>query len=197
MINKYIYTIGKYLSSKQREDVLQEIEASLYDFLEENFGKKAYTDAEIETAIRAMGHPKKVAEAYRNTPRSVIGPAFIDTYWLIAKIAVMGSIIGVTVGNVVDVQAYENGIDMIVNLLASIWNTGLSAFGMVTLIFALIQHFNPEEAPEIEENWKLSILESAPEKAEKVNILEVVIESFFLCVGLVFLNQVTDRKSVV
>lgn len=53
MIKNYLYTIGKYLSPSQREEVLREIEANLYDYLEENFGKKEYTSGEIESALRA------------------------------------------------------------------------------------------------------------------------------------------------
>lgn len=191
MLKNYLYTIGKYLSPKQREEVLKEIEASLYDYLEENFGKKSYSDAELESAIRAMGHPKKVAEAYLSAPRSVIGPAFIDIYWLIVKIAIIGSVIGVSIGLIFETTSSTASISSIANILGSIWNTGLSAFGMVTLIFILVQRFNPDEAVELDENWSLSLLEKAPEKTEKVNFVELVIESVFICVALVFLNQVT------
>jgi len=69
MISNYLYTIGKYLTPDEKTEVLKDIEVNLYDYLEDNFGKKEYTDEEIETAIRTMGHPRKVAEAYMHEPR--------------------------------------------------------------------------------------------------------------------------------
>ena len=91
MISNYLYTIGKYLPPGQRDDLLKEIEANLYDYLEENHGEIDYTKEQIESDIRSMGHPMKVAEAYTGKPRSLICSQYIDTYWLIIKFVIIGS----------------------------------------------------------------------------------------------------------
>ena len=189
MIKDYLYTIGKYLTPSQRDDVLKEIEANLYDYLEENFGKKDYSNSEIEAAIRSMGHPKAVAQAYQNTPRSIIGPAYIDTYWLVVKIALVGTAIGLTVGHLLDLTSAENGVQIFTRLFIDIFSSGLSAFGMITLIFVLIQHYSSETTLTNDPAWKLSELEKAPEPYQKVSLVDLIVETFFICFGLVVINS--------
>lgn len=196
MINDYLYTIGKYISPAQRVDVLKEIESNLYDFLEQNFGQKEYSESEIETAIRSMGHPKKVAEAYMESPRCLIGPAYIDTYWLVLKIALIGVAIGLTIANMLNIPASKDGIQLFIKTITSIWEASLSVVGSITLIFALIQHFSPGEQETITEDWSLKSIEKAPEKHQKVSIIELIIESIFICLFLVVLNQATPVLAI-
>ncbi len=191
MINNYLYTIGKYISPTQRGDVLEEIKANLYGFLEENFGKKEYTDSEIEMAIRSMGHPKKVAEAYMEGPRCLIGPAYIDTYWLVLKIALIGIAIGLTIANMITLPDSKDGIQFFIKVIASIWQSSLSAIGTVTLIFVLIQHYSPGEQETITGDWSLKVIENAPEAHQKIKFLDIILESIFICFFLVAINQAT------
>lgn len=189
MIKNYLYTIGKYLTPSQRDEVLKEIEANLYDYLEENFGKKEYTGGEIESALRAMGHPKTVAQAYQTTPRSLIGPAYIEAYWLVVKIALIGTAVGLTVGHLIDLNSVENSVQLFTRLFIDIFSSALGSFGMVTLIFALIEHYSPGENIPISDTWKISDLEKAPEPNQKVNLFDLIIETFFICFGLVVMNS--------
>ena len=195
MIANYLYTIGKQLSPQTRVEVLKDIEVNLYDYLEENFGKKEYSDKELETAIRSMGHPRKVAEAYMNRPRGLIGPAFIDTYWLVTKIAIVGIAVGLTVGNVINLSGFDNGVQLFLQILTQIWQASLTAVGIITLIFAAVQHYNPEGIVEKEESWSLKILEKAVEPRQKVKLFDLIVEAFFLCLGLVFINQIPSFVS--
>jgi hypothetical protein len=196
MINDYLYTIGKYISPAQRDEVLREIESNLYDFLEQNFGQKEYSESEIETAIRSMGHPKKVAEAYMDSPRCLIGPVYIDTYWLVLKIALIGIAIGLTIANMLTISDAKDGIQFFIKILANIWYASLSAVGSITLIFALIQHYSPGEQESITGEWSLKSIEKAPETHQRVSILELIIESIFICLFLVILNQATPTLAV-
>jgi hypothetical protein len=189
MIQNYLYTIGKYLSPAQRDEVLKEIEANLYDFLEENYGKKDYTDTEIEAALRSMGHPRKVAEAYMSSPRCLIGPEYLDTYWLVLKIALFATGIGIVISNFIGLSGTFAFIEMVPNMIASVIQALLSSFGMVTLIFSIIQHYTPTEEKTTEQEWSLKILESAPPSYNKVSLSEIIAESIFILIALVFLNQ--------
>lgn len=189
MIKRYLYTIGKYLSPSQREEVLKEIESNLYDFLEENYGPNDYSEEAIEAAIRAMGHPKTVAEAYLNSPRSLVGSTYIDAFWLVVKIALIGTAIGITIGNILEFSPSDNGIQLFVKLFTDIWQSSFATLGMVTAIFALIQHYSPSEEKDTRENWSLDMLDRAPESYQKVSIVELVVETFFICLGLVVINQ--------
>lgn len=196
MISNYLYTIGKYLSPSQRDEVLKEIEANLYDYLEESFGEKDYSNDEIEKAIKSMGHPRKVAEAYMNSPRSLIGPAYIDTYWLVLKIALFGTAIGLTVSNIISLSDAKDIIQHFIKLVVEIIQSSLSAFGLITVIFIALQHYIPQDYSSQEEEWSISTLDKAPEANEKVKIIEVIVESFFLFLALVLLNQPTIQLGV-
>jgi hypothetical protein len=191
MISSYLYTIGKYLSSKQRDEILQEIEANLYDYLEENFGKKDYSNEEYEQAFRSMGPPKKVAEAYMNSPRCLIGPAYIDTYWLVLKITLIGMAIGLTLANLIALSNTDNIIQVLYSTLMSIWQAAMSTLGIVTLIFVIIQHNAPAEPENTDEDWSLDLLETAPERHQKISVSELIFESVFICFALVILNHPT------
>lgn len=190
MIANYLYTIGKHLSPKTRDEVLKDIEVNLYDYLEENFGKKEYSEEELEAAIRSMGHPRKVAEAYMDHPRGLIGPAYIDTYWLVIKIAVFGIAVGLTVANIINLSAFNNAVQLYVGILGQIWQVSLAAIGIITLIFAAVQHYNPEEIIEKDKPWSLKILEKAVEPQQKIKLFDLIVETFFLSLGLVFINQI-------
>ncbi len=190
MIANYLYTIDKHLPPKVRDEVLKDIEVNLYDYLEENFGKKEYTDEELEQAIRSMGHPRKVAEAYLDQPRGLVGPAYIDTYWLVVKIAIFGIAVGLTVANIINLSGFNNGVQLYFQILAQIGQTSLTAIGIITLIFAVVQHYNPEEMIKEDEAWSLKILEKAVDPRQKVKLFDLIIEAFFLCLGLVFINQI-------
>lgn len=191
MINDYLYTIGKYIASAQRDKVLKEIESNLYDFLEQNFGKKEYSESEIETAIRSMGHPKKVAEAYMESPRCLIGPSYIDTYWLVIKIALIGIAIGLTIANMFTFSDSKAGLQLFIKVIAGIFYASLSAIGSITLIFALIQHYSHGEQDTITGEWSLNSIEKVPEAHQKVKTFETILESIFITLLLVALNQAT------
>lgn len=190
MISNYIYTIGKYLSPSQKDEVLKEVEINLYDYLEENFGEKEYTDFEIEEAIKSMGHPKKVAAAYMNSPRYLIGPAYIDTYWLVIKIALVGTAVGLTISNLVSSSNTIDVIQFFLTLVGQIWQTSLSIVGMITLIFAAIHYYSPQDLMVKDEPWSVDALEIAPAHNQTIKIFDLIAETFFICFGLVVINQI-------
>lgn len=190
MISNYLYTIGKYLSPSQRDEVLKEVETNLYDYLEENFGEKEYTDFEIEEAIKSMGHPKKVAEAYMNSPRCLIGPAYIDTYWLVIKIALVGTAVGLTIANLVSSSNTIDVIQFFLTLVVQIWQASLSIVGMITLIFAAIHYYSPQDSMVKDEQWSVDTLKIAPEHNQTIKLFDLIAETFFICLGLVVINQI-------
>jgi len=187
MIDKYLYTIGKNLSPTNREEVLKEVKANLYDYLEENYGVKEYSDEEIESAIRTMGHPKEVAQAYNEGPRHLIGPAYIDTYFLIIKIAVFGVAIGISISSFI--SGDMNPAKFFARLFAQLWNSSLTIIGMVTIIFGALSYYEPNYKEKIEENWDLSTLQSPPEETNHISRTEMIVSSFLIILGLYWFNS--------
>lgn len=190
LIKDYVYTITHYLPQKQKAEVSTDIEATLYELLLEQFGEKEYTDQEIETVIRTFGHPRLVAERYLNQKPSLIAPELLETYWFVVKIALIGSNIGVFIARML-----AQGLDFI-SILGGMINLSLSVFGMVTLIFILVnQKLDAYEQNDLEE-WSLKDLKVWKEDKHRVSRFEIAFESIFLIffIQAFFLNDAILSK---
>lgn len=189
MIKDYLYAIGKYLSPSQREDVLKEIQANLFDYLEENYGdKEEYSDEEIEAAILKMGNPKEVAQAYSDRPRALIAPPLLDIYYLLLKIVIPAVSLGLIIANVISIKDNSEVGMTVLKIIGDIWSASLTVVGMMTIIFALLQRYLPDKDLEIKENWTVKNLEKAPDLKEKVSTVESIFGIAFAVLGLLFFN---------
>lgn len=189
MIKDYLYAIGKYLSPSQREDVLKEIQANLFDYLEENYGdKEEYSDDEIEAAILKMGNPKEVAQAYSDRPRALIAPPLLDIYYLLLKIVIPAVSLGLIIANVISIKDNSEVGMTVLKIIGDIWSASLTVIGMMTIIFALLQKYLPDKDLEIKENWTVKNLEKAPDLKEKVSTVESIFGIAFAVLGLLFFN---------
>lgn len=189
MIKDYLYAIGKYLSPSQREDVLKEIQANLFDYLEENYGdKEEYSDEEIEAAILKMGNPKEVAQAYSDRPRALIAPPLLDIYYLLLKIVIPAVSLGLIIANVISIKDNSEVGMTVLKIIGDIWSASLTVVGMMTIIFALLQKYLPDKDLEIKENWTVKNLEKAPDLKEKVSTVESIFGIAFAVLGLLFFN---------
>lgn len=189
MIKDYLYAIGKYLSPSQREDVLKEIQANLFDYLEENYGdKEEYSDDEIEAAILKMGNPKEVAQAYSDRPRALIAPPLLDIYYLLLKIVIPAVSLGLIIANVISIKDNSEVGMTVLKIIGDIWSATLTVVGMMTIIFALLQKYLPDKDLEIKENWTVKNLEKAPDLKEKVSTVESIFGIAFAVLGLLFFN---------
>lgn len=190
LLKDYVYTITHYLPQKQKAEVSTDIEATLYELLLEQFGEKEYSDQEIETVIRTFGHPRLVAERYLNQKPSLIASELLETYWFVVKIALIGSNIGVFIARML-----TQGLDFI-SILGGMINLSLSVFGMVTLIFILVnQKLDAYEQNDLEE-WSLKDLKVWKEDKHRVSRFEIAFESIFLIffIQAFFLNDAILSK---
>lgn len=188
MIKDYLYTVGKYLPPSQRAEVLKDVEANIYDYLEENYGSREYSEYEIEVALLFLGNPKKVAEGYLDRPRCLIGPPYLDIYYLVVKLAVFGVAIGIGVSLIITFNNFGQLSEFILKLLAGIWQAGVGAIGTVTIIFAALYRFAPERESFKDEKWSTKDLEKAPDESEKVKLTDLVFESAFAIILLIIFN---------
>lgn len=174
LLKDYVYTITHYLPQKQKAEVSTDIEATLYELLLEQFGEKEYSDQEVETVIRAFGHPRLVAERYLNQKPSLIAPELLETYWFVVKIALIGSNIGVFIARVL-----AQGLGFI-SILGGMINLSLSVFGMVTMIFILVNQKLDAYEQKNDQTWSLSDLKTWTSDKHRVSHFEIAFESIFL-----------------
>ena len=174
LLKDYVYTITHYLPQKQKAEVSTDIEATLYELLLEQFGEKEYSDQEIETVIRTFGHPRLVAERYLNQKPSLIAPELLETYWFVVKIALIGSNIGVFIARML-----TQGLGFI-SILGGMINLSLSVFGMVTLIFILVNQKLDAYEQKNDQTWSLNDLKTWTSDKHRVSHFEIAFESIFL-----------------
>ena len=174
LLKDYVYTITHYLPQKQKAEVSTDIEATLYELLLEQFGEKEYSGQEVETVIRAFGHPRLVAERYLNQKPSLIAPELLETYWFVVKIALIGSNIGVFIARML-----TQGLDFI-SILGGMINLSLSVFGMVTLIFILVNQKLDAYEQKNDQTWSLNDLKTWTSDKHRVSHFEIAFESIFL-----------------
>jgi len=174
LLKDYVYTITHYLPQKQKAEVSTDIEATLYELLLEQFGEKEYSDQEVETVIRTFGHPRLVAERYLNQKPSLIAPELLETYWFVVKIALIGSNIGVFIARML-----TQGLDFI-SILGGMINLSLSVFGMVTLVFILVNQKLDAYEQKNDQTWSLSDLKTWTSDKHRVSHFEIAFESIFL-----------------
>ena len=174
LLKDYVYTITHYLPQKQKAEVSTDIEATLYELLLEQFGEKEYSDQEIEIVIRAFGQPRLVAERYLNQKPSLIASELLETYWFVVKIALIGSNIGVFIARML-----TQGLGFI-SILGGMINLSLSVFGMVTLIFILVNQKLDAYEQKNDQTWSLSDLKTWTSDKHRVSHFEIAFESIFL-----------------
>ncbi|MCA0385234.1 MAG: hypothetical protein LCH34_06495 [Firmicutes bacterium] len=190
MIKKYLFNISNLLPPSGRAEIIKEIEAGLYDYLEEHFGHGEYSDAQLEAAILSMGHPKQVADSYRGRSYALISGRYFDLYWLVLKIALVASFVGLTfaiaIGDLFNTTNQEPILlSFFIDLLSAFWDVGLNVFAVVTLIFALVQYYSPldeEDASDVK--WDEKVFHALQDYSTSVSLTDMIFEIFFTAVGI-------------
>ena len=199
LITKYIYAIQRRLPAHNKDDIAKEINSLIFDELEGKFGKKdEYTAEEIEQVIKEMGHPSQVAARYRGDSQLLIGTELFPIYKMVLAIVGGSVALGLVISFIVKVinDAVENGATLMMffsnfaQLLGGLFSALLSVVGIITIVFALVQHYGKFEKKDIDmyEDWKPKDLPDLPEERDRVKRWEPLVAMFFITIGFVILN---------
>lgn len=195
-IERYLYQIEKKLHGKNKKDLIQEIESNLYDELEARTDSSDPTEEEILEFLKGKGSPSQVASAYLGTEESLIGSELFPIYSLVVKIALLASLIGITVASMVSLGfGDQTPLAALGGLLGGIFQAAVGAVGLVTIIFALIQRFmDPEELQLQNESteWNPKDLPVLPAKKNQVKRSDPIIAIIFLIVLIILFNLFPD-----
>lgn len=200
LIDRYVYDVGRRLPAKNREDVQMELRSALQDALDER-GIDASNPAHEERVVellREFGEPHKVAAGY-GTRRFIVGPELQPTYWLVLRIAAFG----VTVGQLVRliVTASQGETIGIGDVVSGFVGGFLTAFAIVSLIFAILEYFLPElDLPA--SSWHVGSAmayqggewdpRSLPELTldyDKISVFEIAVEIIFTTAFIYVVNS--------
>lgn len=205
LLDRYLLGVKRKLSGKEREDITNEIESYIFDTLEEKYANvDEITTNELEVVLKEMGAPIKVAGQFAQQ-RSLIGPRLFPIYILVLKILV-GVVIGaITLGMIITTVLGESGNFWMTLLeyLGTIWSGALSTGGMVTLIFAIIEHCTEgksldelEELKELNE-FKISDLPDLPAEEKQPGKVGLIVEIVLGVIGITFFSYIQSSGGLV
>ena len=163
-MDRYIYQVIRRLSKAQRDEVRMELEELISDM---------YTDkGSMEEALTELGDPAEFAKQYQDDQRYLIGPEYFDTYLWFVKVVIVCAAIPIllislinAIGEMPAITA-QNSASVIIRAIVDGLITGItdailscvSAFGAVTLTFAIMERKKVQFELKKEEKWSLESL---------------------------------------
>ena len=197
ILNAYLEETRQHLPHKKRDDIIAEIRSVLMDMIEERNPNPESTPDEttIKAVLSAYGSPRKVAQQY-SPHQHLIGPQIYPVYMQVLKIVLIVitaiNILGLTIA-IISGSAAENGIFLtIVETVGGLFSSLFITFGIVTLSFALIERFAPQEwQAEFDDDWSPDELEEKVDQM-RVKIPSLAVEITFGIFLIVLLNVFLD-----
>lgn len=172
LIERYIYAVTKRMPRKQREDVSLELNGLIEDMLMERCGEETPTEKDVRVVLTELGSPYELYAKYdEDADKCLIGQPYYSTYKLVMKIVLAAVAGGLTVSSLVlqmmEPQAWYGAL---ANWLAYIWQGLLSAFAIVTLLFAIFHH----RGIQLDEPFNFDNLPPVPKKSQQISKWESI-----------------------
>ncbi len=145
LIEHYLDSLETYLPDEMKQDVRDELTASLMGQVEdsqEELGREL-TSNEIEALLKKLGHPMQVASAYQ-AKQHLVGPDYFPAYRKALEIALALTVIVSIVLSVSTAFSGRSVIGVGINIFADILHSGLYVFALVTLVFYLMESYNAD-----------------------------------------------------
>lgn len=186
LIERYLYDVVRRLPEKQRKDIEEELRTLIEDMLEER--QKDRGTEEIKAVLSELGEPAKLAMKYRGEEAHLIGGEYYPIYCQILKLVLIcvgvGVAISAVVHLVVQLPAQGGGMNGVVNSvvdgfisLGSLPEALLSAFGLVTLVFFVMER--NQVKLQKKEPWSLEKLTQIPSAKAVIPKSDSVVGVFF------------------
>lgn len=185
--NRYIYAVTSYLPKKGREDIELELRSLIEDMLEERCKEVPPTEEDVKAVLAELGPPAELAGKYSpDKQQALIGPAYMPYYRLVLKIVLITAFVGLTTAGLLNIVFFkEQAVYLeVLSWLGNCVGGLLSAFGAVTLVFAIMQYkaVNIEDW-ENENSQFFDNLPPVPEKKERISRSESVVS---IVLGMIF-----------
>lgn len=183
MKERYIYQVIRHLPKDQREEIRMELNELIDDMCEHD---------SMEHVLEKLGAPEKFARKYRDENRYVIGPNYYDNYIWVLKIVLICVAISTVISIINNgifsqpqqILGMDSIVDMIANIIADVISEGIvsvfTAFGGVTLVFALMERQNVKMNDKEPKDWKVDSLPPIPDKKGLIQRSDCVVGMVFI-----------------
>jgi len=183
IVDNYLNSLENYLPEDIRQEVRQELEASILDQVEdkqESLGREI-NDDDIESILIGFGHPMKVAAAY-SPNQELVSREYFPIYKKSLELTLAIVMIATLLINVPLIFSDANFIKIGIVIFADFIENGVWTFAWITLLFWVLQTSNVN----IQGIYKWSPKElSATNPKLKISRLETLFE---ITVYLIFLG---------
>lgn len=176
IIERYIHQVGRYLPTKEREEIQVELRSQIRDQLEDRFDGTASAE-DVRTMLIELGDPRQLAASY-GSQQYLIGP---NLYPVMMSVLRSGwALVPIIVIIVHAVLAlFSTGDESLVSLfLGAVFGViqALLIFtGVVVALFVILEHsgedigeitgqdkvFNPDDLPEVDQPGGVDRFEAA------------------------------------
>lgn len=197
LIDRYVAEVGRHLPDKLRPDIEREIRSLLEDSLEDRskVAGRPPDEAMVVALLKEFGSPQKVARSYA-PPRYLVGPTFFPTFIAILKPVVVVIGVGILISFGISVSRPgltlpEMGL-ILLQSLASFGQAALMFFGILTLVFAILEHSTP--VGEIREaDWDPRKLKPVMPEATRVSPASLLTGIVLNIIALFLFNVLGNR----
>lgn len=182
LIERYIYAVTKRLPAKSREDVSNELRTLIEDMLEERCGEITPSENDIKVVLTELGTPDELADKYdTSTHKYLIGPPYFTTYKLVLKIVLVCIAIGLIVSGIITAVTTDSAslLEAGVEWLGTVISSVLSAFGIVTILFAFFSYKGIKL-----NSFSLDELPPVPKKKQEISRVDCIVG---ICFSVIFL----------
>ena len=186
LIERYLYAVTKRMPAKQRDDVSQELRGLIDDMLTERCGDTTPTDKDLQLVLTELGTPQELYAKYDpDADKCLIGQPYYSTYKFVMKIVLAAVTVGILISSVILQIMEPQGIfEAIGTGIGMVYNSLLSAFAIVTLLFAFFYH----KGVKLGETFNFDDLPPVPKKKQEISkwdsIFGIIISAVFMVVFL-------------
>ena len=188
LIDRYVREVGRHLPRKNRADIQAELHSLLVDSLEARVEGEP-TEEDVINLLKEFGPPEKVAASYWKEGQYLIGPRLYPFFRMV---------VGIVLIVFVAVQLVLLGIGLVFNQatmptagwIGEFFGGIFGAFGIIVLVFAVLQRLGVQ--PEVEdEEWDPRSLPK-DEEDDPISVSGIIVETafgFILIAVLLFLPE--------
>ena len=145
MIERYLDSLETYLPDEMKQDVRDELKASLIGQVEDSqeaLGRDLNIE-ETESLLKKLGHPMQVASSYL-PKQQLIGQDIYPTYRKAMEIALVLMAVVTLLFSAIGALSGGSLIGTAIRILANLAHNGLYVFAIVTLIFYLMEYYEAD-----------------------------------------------------
>ena len=146
LLERYLQAVRFWLPRKRQEDITRELAEDIRSEIEEKEAQLGHSlgDPEMEAILRRWGPPMAVALRYLPN-QFLIGPLLLPLYWFVLRVVLLWILVPlfliVSVSSLMTAtHPWTTALWVIVQYLHS----AVFAFGMTTLVFALLERVQPD-----------------------------------------------------